>query len=260
MKIFVLTENYAGNGLQAEHGLSYYVLFDNTKVLFDSGQSDLFLKNASAMKIDLSDIDFVVLSHGHFDHGNGLVHLPGGKLVCHPDCFVKRYRSADHTYIGLNVSKEDALKKFDAEFTSRPVWLTHSIVFLGEIPRITSFESKITAFTLENGDMDFVVDDSALVFLLKSGLFIITGCGHAGIVNTIEYATKVTGIERVAGIMGGFHLKEINLQTRNTINYLKSKSVRNLLPAHCTALPVIKEFSDIFGGTPVKTGDYFYFN
>ncbi|MDX9930050.1 MAG: MBL fold metallo-hydrolase, partial [Bacteroidales bacterium] len=90
MKVFVLTENNAGELTAEEHGLSYLIESDGRRILFDTGQSDLFLKNAAVMGVSLEGIDMIVLSHGHYDHGNGLEHLGGGKLLCHPGCFVKR--------------------------------------------------------------------------------------------------------------------------------------------------------------------------
>ncbi len=105
MKISVLTENCAGSYTMAEHGLSYLIEFDGKTILFDTGQSDMFLKNAQTLNIKMENIDMVILSHGHFDHGNGLSYLSGFNLLCHPGCFEKRYRKTDHTYIGLKNSK-----------------------------------------------------------------------------------------------------------------------------------------------------------
>ncbi len=107
MKISVLTDNHPGSHTPAEHGLSYFIEYDGKRLLFDTGQSDMFIRNAEAMKISMTNIDMVILSHGHFDHGNGLDYFSGFSLLCHPGCFVKRYRKSDHTYIGLNNSKEE---------------------------------------------------------------------------------------------------------------------------------------------------------
>jgi 7,8-dihydropterin-6-yl-methyl-4-(beta-D-ribofuranosyl)aminobenzene 5'-phosphate synthase len=90
MKISVLTDNQPGSHIPAEHGLSYLIEYDGKKFLFDTGQSDMFLRNAEAMKISLTNIDMVILSHGHFDHGNGLGYLSGSNMIFHPGCFGKR--------------------------------------------------------------------------------------------------------------------------------------------------------------------------
>jgi 7,8-dihydropterin-6-yl-methyl-4-(beta-D-ribofuranosyl)aminobenzene 5'-phosphate synthase len=149
MIISVLTDNKPGAITSAEHGLSYLVEHDDKKLLFDTGQSNLFLKNAWLMGIEMININTIVLSHGHFDHGDGLQYLAGGDLICHPGCFVKRYRKADYSYIGLKNSKEELSLKFNLETSSMPYQISDKIVFLGEIPRLTVFESKHTPFVLE---------------------------------------------------------------------------------------------------------------
>lgn len=259
MTISVLTENYAGSNTFAEHGLSYLIEHDGKKILFDAGQSDVFIKNARLMGINPLKPDIIVLSHGHFDHGNGLGCLENGVLLCHPGCFVKRYRKADHNYIGLKYTKEDVIKKFELITAETPYKISERILFLGEIPRITPFESKNSSFIFDDGTSDFVSDDSAVAFLLPQGLFIITGCGHSGIVNTIEHAKKITGEDRIYGIMGGFHLKQVNWQTHETISYLIKNKVEHVYPSHCTALPALSTFYESFKSRQVKTGDVLVF-
>ena len=259
MTVTILTDNFPGSHTAAEHGLSYLIEHDGKKLLFDTGQSDLFLKNASAMGIDVTDIDLIILSHGHFDHGNGLEHLSGGSLVCHPDCFVKRYRKKDNLYIGLKNTKDEISRKFNLIPAEKSYRVTDRIFFSGEIPRVTGFESQSTPFVFENGTSDFVIDDSATGFLLKEGLFVVTGCGHSGIVNTLEHMKKITGTDKIYGIMGGFHLKEIDRQTRETIQYLRENNIQHVYPSHCTALPVLLLFLKTFNLEQVVTGKVFEF-
>ena len=255
MKIFVLTENNAGVLTAAEHGLSYLIESDGRRILFDTGHSDLFLKNAAIMGVSLEGIDMIVLSHGHYDHGNGLEYLMEGTLLCHPGCFIRRYRKSDHSYIGLKNSREEFARKFKLITSREPLRISESIVFAGEIPRISPFESKLTSFVLEDGTPDFVTDDSALIITLPHGLFIITGCGHAGVVNTMEHASAITGIDKIYGIMGGFHLKEEDHQTIETVNYLKNKKVTHVIPSHCTTGAALERFRATFDSRPIRTGD-----
>jgi 7,8-dihydropterin-6-yl-methyl-4-(beta-D-ribofuranosyl)aminobenzene 5'-phosphate synthase len=201
----------------------------------------------------------VILSHGHFDHGNGLDYLSGSSFICHPGCFVKRYRKSDHTYIGLKNSKEELSLLFNLITSAEPHKISEMIYFLGEIPRLTDFESQTTSFVFEDGTSDFVKDDSGIVTILPEGLFVITGCGHAGIVNTLEHAKKITGINTLYGIMGGFHLKEINHQTKETIKYIKENNLKYVLPSHCTDLAALSAFYEAFGIGQVKTGDIIEF-
>jgi len=95
--------------------------------------------------------------------------------------------------------------------------------------------------------------------LTDAGLFVVTGCGHAGVVNTLEHAKKVTGENRIYGIMGGFHLKMIDRQTKETISYLKNNAVKHIYPSHCTALPALSAFYKAFKINIVKTGEILNF-
>ncbi len=259
MRISVLSENHAGSYTMAEHGLSYLVEFDGKKILFDTGQGNLFLENAGKMNIDISNIDLVVLSHGHFDHGNGLEYIDGGVLLCHPDCFVRRYSKSRNSYIGLKNTRDQLEAKFTLITSPGSYKISDKIYFLGQIPRLTVFESKTTGFIFEDGSPDFVTDDSALAVILSDGLFIITGCGHSGIVNTLEHAGKITGVKEISGIVGGFHLKQIDIQLKETTRYLKNKNVKHVLPSHCTELPALSYFYNNFGIRQVKTGDVLEF-
>lgn len=257
MKISILVDNTPGSNTLAEHGLSYFIEYDRHNILFDTGQSDLFHRNAEIMTLDTKDVDQIVLSHGHYDHGNGLNYINGGNLICHPGCFVKRYRKDGDSYIGLKNEADSIRDKFNLVTTAQPIQIFNGAYFLGEIPRISNFESKTTHFIFEDGSPDFVMDDSALAFRVENGVFVITGCGHAGIVNTLEHAKKVTGESTIVGIMGGFHLKTNNLQTQKTIEYLKDNNVKHVYPSHCTAAPALVEFFKNFNSPQIKTGDVF---
>ena len=93
MKLSILTENSAGSTFCAEHGLSYLIDIDGESILFDTGHSDCFLKNADKLGRDIdTEVKTLVLSHGHWDHGNGLTHLRGQTLITHPAAFRNRYR------------------------------------------------------------------------------------------------------------------------------------------------------------------------
>lgn len=254
MKVYVLSDNHAGGNTMAEHGLSYLIENQGVKIMFDAGQSPLFINNAKRMGVELDDVDVKVLSHGHFDHGDGFKHFPGGKLYCHPGCFTKRYRKTDKSYIGLNLPYEDFNRQFEVHTSARATELSKGIFFLGEIPRVMDFESKTTSFVFESGDPDFVKDDSGIALVLTDGLFVITGCGHAGLVNTLEHAMKITGVKKIVGVMGGFHLKSLNNQTKSTLAYLKKIKPMYVYPSHCTELPVLAEFYNEFGFEQVKTG------
>jgi 7,8-dihydropterin-6-yl-methyl-4-(beta-D-ribofuranosyl)aminobenzene 5'-phosphate synthase len=259
MTISVLVDNTPGVITRAEFGLSYFIEHNGRHILFDTAQTDLFIANAKAMGIDVQKADFIVLSHGHYDHGDGLKNLQGGNLICHPGCFVKRFGKNSRNYIGLNQSRAEVAIRFNLVTSAKPYELFDGAYFLGEIPRQTSFESQVTSFSFEDGSPDFVMDDSALALKTDNGIIVVTGCGHSGIVNTLEHAKKVTGDNRILGIIGGFHLKHNNLQTQETIAYLKKNNVKHVMPSHCTALPALAEFHRVFAVKEIRTGDVFSF-
>lgn len=259
MKITILNDNAPGKGCLSEFGLSFLIEADK-KVLLDAGTSDVFLQNAARIKVNLNDIDAIVLSHGHCDHGDGLQYITGKRLICHPQVFMKRYNKKDHSYIGLKFSEEEARGKFDVIFSQEPHWLSQDIVFLGEIPRVNDFEAQTTVFIDAEGVDDYVPDDSALAIRIPKGLVVVSGCAHAGICNTVEYARQITGISDVYAIMGGFHLRGLeNDQTLKTISYLKQLGVEKVYPSHCTGLPALAMFYKEFKIHQVLTGDYFNF-
>jgi len=212
-----------------EHGLSLYIEYAGQRILFDTGQSDLYLKNAKKMDVDLSTIDLVVLSHGHYDHGNGLVHLPKTTLLCHPEVFLRRYRK--DVYIGLNQSKEEIEEKFNLVTSRKPYFITKDICFLGEI------KPQETKYILEDGSVDYIPDDSALAFKSKDGIIIITGCSHAGILNIIEKSKKVFDEDKIYAVIGGFHLKEISSELDDVVNGMGN--IEHIYTGHCTSNHVI---------------------
>ena len=260
MKLTILTENVAGNQFLAEHGVSYLIEIDSEKILFDTGHSDVFLKNAEKLGINIhSEVKNVVLSHGHWDHGNGLQNIRNKTLISHPSVFTKRFRKSDLTPIGLQLSKKEILSKFTLTETTQPFQITKHLFFLGEIPRENDFEAQTTTFIDDWGNADFVPDDSALAAVINNQLIVITGCSHSGICNITEYAQKVTGIPTVKAVIGGFHLKEQNRQTHQTIEYFKRKKVEVVLPSHCTELPALSAFYQAFSFQQIKTGRVFEF-
>jgi 7,8-dihydropterin-6-yl-methyl-4-(beta-D-ribofuranosyl)aminobenzene 5'-phosphate synthase len=253
LKISILSENSASHLCQAEHGLSYLIEYDK-KILFDTGASDLFKQNAEKMNLSLDDVETVILSHGHSDHGDGLKFIKGKQLICHPDVFMKRFSGQQLKPISLNVDFNVVSSLNSVTLTKEPYWISDKMLFLGQVPRILDFEQKVSNFFFEDKSPDLVMDDSALVINADFGLFVISGCAHSGICNTIEYACKLTGVNEVYGVMGGFHLKDNDLQTAETINYLKSKQLKIVMPSHCTGLPALSQFYPVFKGEMVKTG------
>lgn len=257
MKITVLVDNntYIDRYYLGEPAVSYYIEADGRNILFDTGYSDVFIQNAKQMEIDLKMVDYVVLSHGHNDHTGGLTHLMDPQhnwnkklaLIAHPGIFEEKY--AEGLLISPPVTREDFSKAVDINLTKEPYYITENLLFLGEIPRENLFEAQnpVGIRCTDDGPVeDYVEDDTALVYEAEQGIYIITGCSHAGICNIIEYAKKITKKDRILGILGGFHLFDVNEQVMKTIQYFKQNDIQSLYPCHCTSLHVkaelLKEF------------------
>ena len=251
--ITILSDNQPGEGFESEHGLSWLVEASGT-ILLDAGASDLFLHNAQQLNIDLSSVEMVALSHGHWDHGNGLKFLTNKTVTCHPAVFRKRFSRDGSLSVGLSFSEEEMLGKLTFRKTETPVFLNDRVVFLGAIPRKFEFENTPTHFTLENGEPDMLPDDSALAIIHNEELIILTGCAHSGVCNIVDYAKQVTGKSKVNAVLGGFHLKHVNNQVMETIAYLKSQGVSHVMPSHCTSFDVIDEFHKHWPEKAVTTG------
>lgn len=253
MNITVLVDNntYIDKYFLAEPGLSLLVQDDETTVLFDTGYSDIFIKNAYDMGKDLTSLDYVVLSHNHLDHTWGLdplikffseLQLNGRPfqrpaLVAHPEVFVS-VSDEGYSEVGSLLSKRKTAKHFPLQLSAKPVQLSSRLTFLGEIPRQNDFENILTFGKKEGSDRpDHVPDDSAIVYRSEKGLIIITGCSHAGICNITEYAREVCADNRVAAIIGGFHLQNPpSRQLEGTISYLSELRPDVVYPCHCTDL------------------------
>jgi len=256
LKLQVLVDNntFIDSYYYGEPAVSYYIEMDDKRILFDTGYSDVMIKNAHLMGIELSKITHIVLSHGHNDHSRGLkylsksIDLANVKLIAHPHCFFPK--QIDGEDIGAPYNEDDIAKILCYQPQITPLYITDNCCFLGQIPRVTDFESKhpIGTITCKGQEIDdFLYDDTALVCNTSKGLFIITGCSHSGICNIIDYAKKQYKNTEIAGVIGGFHLLEVNKQLSETVDYLKKQEIKKMYPCHCVSLhakaKLIKEFN-----------------
>lgn len=265
MEITVLVDNNTliDNYVQGEPALSLLIKTDNCKILFDTGYSDLFLKNAKLLNENISDIDYLILSHGHDDHTKGLKYLLKENfsskinLVAHPDIFYPKKENNDFN-IGIEYSKAELDNIFNFNLSSKAIQLTENLIFLGEIPRITDFEGKKPiGYKIVNSEKqpDFILDDSALVYSKNNEIIIITGCSHSGIINIIQYAKKITQCSEIKAIIGGFHLANEDIELINkTISYLEKEDIQIIYPCHCTGLVAKCVLMNKFNIEEVGTG------
>jgi len=254
MKLTVLVDNNTliDRYFYAEPGIALYIEEGGKRILLDVGYSDIFIKNAQKMNIDLRTLDYVVLSHGHMDHTWGLDPLvrlytesqiesiPHKKptIVAHPLVFVSK--KFDDMEIGSLISRDKLSKNFPVKLSKEPVWLTERLLYLGEIERTNDFEGKKPIgmlMKLEGEEPDYLYDDTALAYKSANGLVIITGCSHSGICNIVEQAKRLCKEERVVDIVGGLHLLDPSEeQLQGTSEYLKKLDPEQMHACHCTDL------------------------
>jgi len=249
MNITVLSENITGfnnrHSCQAEWGLSLLIKFNKTTILFDTGSSDLFIKNANNLKINLDDIDFVVLSHNHWDHTGGLRFLKLNKkrkLIIHPDIHSKVDKE---TKMSIN-------KNFDVIFSTNSLEFSKNVYYLGEIPRKNNFEKG----TYKD---DCIKDDSAIVIKTNKGAVVISGCSHSGICNICDYAKHITK-RKIFAVIGGFHMFNNNTNvTSKTIQYFKKEKICKIFPMHCVDISIQEKLKQTFKSGVLKysSGDSF---
>ena len=253
-------DGYIKNSVIAEHGFSALVkTTDGDKehtLLFDFGFSPKGVAhNMDALGVETSKIEELALSHGHMDHMGGLEAVVDKigktvKIFLHPFAldnirylkFTEDFKLKFPEFKSSNLSE----KGFEIKASKTPSEMIDGYgLFLGEVPRETPFEQgmPLAHYKDSSGEhKDDIIDDTSLVFVLKDkGLVILTGCAHAGIINTIRHAQKVTGLDKVHAVIGGFHLGGANMDAvvTPTINELKQIAPDHIIPCHCTGRTAI---------------------
>ena len=286
----------------AEHGFSALLEIsykhENTtntnKFLFDTGVSkDGVVNNSDVLGINLKDIETIILSHGHFDHISGLISTLGRlkksvEIIAHPEAFLRRWL----VYPNGNKARMDFLNEEEINQAGGIIIRVDKISFLprnanmhskektnhtnnrvmitGEIPRVTKFEK---GFPLQYKEQDneidlvpdpLVSDDQALIMNVRNkGLIILTGCGHAGIVNTIKFAKKVTGIKKIYCVIGGFHLSGQDYEDSIPLTMAELTRIdpQYIVPCHCTGWKATNKIIDIMPEKFIQSsvGSTFYF-
>jgi 7,8-dihydropterin-6-yl-methyl-4-(beta-D-ribofuranosyl)aminobenzene 5'-phosphate synthase len=262
IRITTLSENTAKVGFLAEWGLSMLVEADGLKVLFDTGAGISTVHNAQLMGIDLSEVDRILLSHGHYDHTGGLLDVlrrAGPKeVIAHPAIWGGKYAQPEgeaERYAGIP-SVREGLVALGASFnlSAEPVQLSASMMTTGEIPMVTDYEIIETYLYVKEGEErrpDSLPDDLALIIDAEFGLVVILGCAHRGIVNTLLHAQKLTGKEKIYAAIGGTHLMHAAKERlEKTAAALKEMGVQRLGVSHCTGFAssayLLQEFGDRF--------------
>ncbi|MFT5698500.1 MAG: 7,8-dihydropterin-6-yl-methyl-4-(beta-D-ribofuranosyl)aminobenzene 5'-phosphate synthase [Desulforhopalus sp.] len=246
IRIQIIVDNEAKNGLHAEHGYALWLEIDDQKILFDTGQKDALLYNAKQLRVHLEKADTLVLSHGHYDHTGGLADVLSCNhsvhVYCHAAAFLPRYSIRDGIAKPVKMTTR-AMSSIDALSEERMHWVTKAVnigdavAITGAIPRETDFETTDGSFYFDQDGKraDAIADDMALWVESSQGLVICIGCCHAGIINTINHIKKVSGVSKIHALIGGLHLMGVNDQRlQKTIDLLKKENIEKIITCHCT--------------------------
>ena len=272
LKVYTLAEDYAGynSPFWAQHGVSFLIEVESNdakrRILFDTASyAKPILFNMELLNINPKTIDMIVLSHNHFDHTGGLLGIMKEinkeiPVFAHPNIFKVSFATdPEFMYAGIpplrGGSKEEIEKLGGTWILSRdPIHLMPGVFTLGEITKEekVEFEKKVTIglYKLEKGRLvpDEVEDEIGLAINTKKGLIVIGGCSHPGIVSMAQKATKISRIDQVYAVIGGFHLVDAeDERIQNTVNALKKMGVKKVYTGHCTGLKAENMFANEFG-------------
>lgn len=247
IEIIVLVDNCAKTKkLQSEHGIAYWIKTKDSLILFDTGQGVALPGNSQRMRISFSQCRAIVFSHGHYDHTGAaefaLKMCPEALVYIHPDVMKTRYGfKPGHPVksIGIPLVMRQALNRARKRirWVRRPVQIANGIWATGPIPRVSSFEDVGGNFfnNFACTKKDTITDDQAVWVETDQGLIVLLGCGHSGVVNTLDYISKLTNRAPIFAVLGGMHLLNVSRRRlTQTVCALKRYRIRWILPGHCT--------------------------
>ncbi|MCG2659342.1 MAG: MBL fold metallo-hydrolase [Kiritimatiellae bacterium] len=237
--------------LKAEHGLAFWIDTGLHCILFDTGQSRLILANANELKLDFDAVDTVVLSHGHYDHCDGLTDVlanAAGEVTvyAHPRALDLKYRRTETgtRAISMSIHCRQALceGRHNLKTVTTPTEIAPGMFLTGEIPRSHPEEQSEPGYCLDalGRQADPFLDDQALFLRTPAGTVVILGCAHAGVINTLDYIRHLTDDQPLHAVLGGMHLHlASDERIAWTIKSLQQFSVERFYPMHCTGVKAV---------------------
>lgn len=265
-KVTVIVENTVGRGflIIAEYGLALTVETGVTKFLVDTGQRIALTNNAQFLGIDLKEVEFVVLTHGHVDHTGGVKPLFGevGEKILLGSRYIfgKKYYKGVRDGVPVELFIGFPYTDLEVDFVEGIRRPEKGVTVVSDIPMRVDFEcveGDLYIKTDGGFEKDKFEDEIFVVLETENGLSIISGCSHRGIVNTLERAREVTGSSRFYAVIGGFHLMESSDERlEKTISALNDFKVRKVATGHCTGFRATCRFMEEFGGDfiPLNVG------
>ncbi len=242
LKITSLVDNIAAGSCLGEHGLCMFIEYNDKKIIFDTGQGNAIQYNAEHLSIDLETADAIVLSHGHYDHTGGMYKIKQINKIpifTHRDSLLPKYsRHPDGSIHKIGMKSLDS-SSLNFKFNDKPIEIYKGFHLTGPIPRMTNFEDTGGQFFSDEEcrKVDNLIDDQAVFIETAAGLVVVLGCAHSGVVNTLQYISKLSGSRSIHTLIGGMHLRYATKNRINkTITELKKFNIQNIYPAHCSGL------------------------
>lgn len=254
-KITTLVENCVyGRKLQAEHGLSLHIETPECRLLFDTGASDLFIRNARLLRIDLQKVDYLILSHGHSDHTGGLRHFlelnSVATVICKREIFSPKFKDGRENGIKHTESFDMSRFRFIDELTE----LIPSVFLFPSIEIIDKEDTHFERFWVENVDKDgnkvpdTFDDELAMVLVEPQGLSVLSACSHRGITNVLRTVQSAFPTLPCNLLLGGFHIHHAEDRKYQVIaDYLQEHLPRQIGVCHCTGVDKYAFFYKDFG-------------
>lgn len=261
LKVHILTDDRVRKrGLLAEHGLSLWIEKNDKAILFDTGQSSVFCHNAKVLGLSLEKTDYVVISHGHYDHCGGLQNFPytdkAPAIYAHPDAFLKKFVSTDkdepsrEVGIPWEISRQDWMKE-RIIYTRQPLMVEKGILVSGEIPCSSTFEEVPKDFYIEKDGRimhDMMLDEQMLIIEDDGEIAIFLGCSHPGVINSLKYAQKLFSDKSIKLLVAGMHLENVSpIRLQMTIQHIQDMNIRMVVPLHCTGFGAMCEMQRFLG-------------
>lgn len=272
MRLVTLVENVVYGKFTAEHGLSIYIEYGGHRILFDTGQSDRFLRNAEALEIDIASVDALILSHGHYDHSGGLEHFcranTKARIYAKRGLFQQKYNK-DGRFIGIPYDASlyaGRLIELDASTEIMP-----GVHVVTDIPLTHPWDTHFENLHVRVGDAlttDTFEDEQFLAIETESGLAVISGCSHRGITNILESARRIffsaetlarnresdadsgahSSEARFRLVLGGFHLSNASDELADhVVHKLADMQITQLGCCHCTGVDNYARIKARFG-------------
>ena len=268
MEIITLIENLVyTRDLKAEHGLSFLIKTGDCKILFDVGQTGIVLDNLKLLGEDLKDVDFIILSHGHYDHTGGLERVlevnKTAKVIMKKSALEEKYSNTAGNIREVGFKLRDIYKNYPNEFLilEKDYTLSEDIKVVTEIGEYTDFEKIEERLLVKDRDSyvpDKFQDELFLIIEKDEKLNIITGCSHNGIINILRSAVDKTKRDSINLVLGGMHLSELGIKKgglkektdkkiEKTIEEFKKMNINKIYTNHCTGIDSFMKLKNAMG-------------